>query len=265
MRKFLFAVTALLILTAVGVLADTPCNDEDSSPVGGGTIEDYIEDADTVEYGLTDKTDECVSGRDGYHKDPSSWVREYYCANVSGTIQRTHKDIDCVREGYTKCEAGRCTGKSGSGSSTTTPTPKPAEQPRCGDGKLQRERGEQCESPDDICYLNDKIGICTRNDAKGFGGCQCKVYAGGSGTTDTPPAETTPPAEPPPEPPAEEPEEQPPAEEPEETNTTAPEETPVAEEREPLPEYDESRGIGVTRSITNGVKRFFRWIGSWFD
>jgi hypothetical protein len=268
MRKFLSAVIALLILTAASVLADTPCNDEDRSPVGGGTIEDYIEDADTVEYGLTDKTDECVSGRDGYHKDPSSWVREYYCANVSGTIQRTHKDIDCVREGYTKCEAGRCTGKTGGSSGTAASTPKPAEQPRCGDGKLQRERGEQCESPDDICYLNDKIGICTRNDAKGFGGCQCKVYAGGSGTAETPPepsANVTPPPAETETPPAEKPEEaeeQPPAEEQE---APAPEETPVAEEREPLPEYDESKGIGVTRSITNGVKRFFRWIGSWFD
>jgi len=260
MRKFLFAVIALLILAAVSVLADTPCNDEDSSPVGGGTIEDYIEDADTVEYGLTDKTDECVSNRDGYHKDPSSWVREYYCANVSSVIQRTHKDIDCVREGYTKCEAGRCTGKDSPGT-TSTSTPAVAAQPKCGDGKLQKERGEQCESPDDICYLNDQIGICTRPNAQGLGGCQCKLYKGGSATTETPPPAETPP----PEPPAEKVEEQQPAEEAPPAETPAPEETPVAEEREPLPDYDEGQGIGVTRSITNGVKRFFRWIGSWFE
>jgi len=262
MRRLLLWLLVFSIISSTAVFAQgVTCDDPDEQP----DMEDTIDSVATVKYGLTDKTDECVSGRDGYHKDPSSWVREYYCAEITlaeggKTVKRNYEDIDCTRHGYEKCEGGRCVGGTTAGGTTTRPrTP---EQPRCGDKRIDSNRGEQCDPPDDICYIGDDIGICTRPTKEGFGGCQCKLYdAGAAAEPETPPANATPPVQAPPvqeQPPAAE---TPPVEEqPPETSTE-----PVVEEREPLPtEEMDSKGIGITRAITNGVKKFFRWIGSWF-
>lgn len=251
MRKIVFLALIFLALCAfnVAAAATTTCSDPDES----GDPEDSIGDIATVKYGLTDKTDECVSGKDGYRIETGNWVREYYCANVSGVVQRTSKEFDCLRYGYTKCESGRCTGKDGS---STSSTPKPAAKPQCGDRILQKDRGEQCEPPDAVCYLGTSIGVCTRANAQGLGGCQCKLYSGSTAEETPTPEETVSPT------PAknETPEV---TEAPEKTEEPAP---TVTETREPLPEdLAQSNGIGVTRAITNSVKQFFRWMGSWFD
>ncbi len=257
MHKLVWGMLIVLLFSVFAVHAVVECNDLDEQP----DIEDTLDSAAKVEYGIEDKTDICVSGRDGYSKNPSTWVREYYCATVSGgegpsTVQRKYEDFDCTRFGFTKCDGGKCTGTtSGTSGSTATPT---STSPFCGDKKIQTERGEQCDPPDDICYLTEKIGICTRPIGK-IGGCQCKLYQ----TGETAAPEAPPEEEETPEPPGEtpdEPEEQPPEE--------PPKAEPVAQpaEREPLPtEFQETGGIGVTRGITNTVKRFFSWIGSWFD
>jgi hypothetical protein len=260
MRKIMFLTVILLTVYAITVAAaGTTCTDPDEKP----DPEDSIHDISTVKYGLSEKTDECVSGRDGYHLDPSTWVREYYCTEVQATgestgkiIQRKYTDYDCVRYGYTKCDGGRCTGKAGS--SSTSSTPKPTAKPQCGDKILQKDRGEQCEPPDSVCYVDKAIGVCTRPNAQGLGGCQCKVYSGSAAEETPTPEETAEPTE------TEEPEE---TETPEEIADKTEEPTPtMTETREPLPEdLDSSKGIGVTRAITNGVKKFFRWMGSWFD
>lgn len=258
MRKLVW-ITALMLLISAVTVAAVECNDLDEQP----DIEDTIDSKAIVEYGIEDKYDTCVSGQGGYTKDPSTWVREYYCAEVaaggeeSGKImQRQYKDFDCTRHGFTKCEGGKCVG--GTTSTNTTAVKKPT-QPSCGDKKVQADRGEQCDPPDSICYAGSDIGICTRPTTGGFGGCQCKTYKGGTETTtETETTETTtttakPAAT----------EEKTPAKE------TAPEEpvkAPTEEEREPLPtEYEPPAGISVTRGISNAFKSFFRWIGSWFD
>jgi hypothetical protein len=259
--------TALMLLISAAAVTAIDCDDLDEQP----DIEDTLHTKAIVEYGIEDKADTCVSGKDGYTKDPSTWVREYYCeespAGGEGTgtvMQRKYKDFDCTRYGFEKCEGGKCVGGAKASTNTSSVKKPAAAQPSCGDHKVQADRGEQCDPPDDICYVGSDIGICSRPASGGFGGCQCKLYKGGSGTatpetaTETAATTTTtvkPAAEE--KAPEEAPAEQPPAE---------PEKAPTAEEREPLPtEYEPPAGIGVTRGISNGIKSFFRWIGSWFD
>ena len=258
MRRLVWIVLASVLISAVLVSGQgVTCTDTDSGREGRSKAEPYVSTFATVKYGLTEKSDECVSGKEGVHKDPSLWVREYFCGG--DPVQRMYEDFDCTRYGYTGCQGGKCIGKP----NATTATKPVVEGPAC--GNEQTDAGEQCDPPDKICYLDDKIGICTRPGAGGFGGCQCKAYTGGSGTA-TPenatPAPVTTPAEQPPTTPVEQPpvaEEQPPA------TGQPPAEEPVAE-RTPLPTegLEPAKGIGVTRAITNAVKSFFAWIGSWF-
>ncbi|MEM4239821.1 MAG: hypothetical protein QXM31_01765 [Candidatus Woesearchaeota archaeon] len=256
MRKLALIALFCILLNITSVLA-VDCIDSDKDD----DIKKTIDEKGSVTYGLTEKFDECVSGKDGYHVSTGRFVREYYCTKVSDVLQRKYEDIDCERYGFTRCEEGRCIGKNttatytGTSSTTTGPT--------CGNHKL--DAGEQCDPPDKICYDNDgNIGQCTRPNAQGFGGCQCKTLASASTqtaqqtttvqhnvtTTTQPPTTQAPAAQPQP------------AQQPAPT-----EQTPSApEERSPLPteNFDDSKGISVTRGIANAVKRFFRWIGSWF-
>ncbi|MEM4247035.1 MAG: hypothetical protein QXR48_01955 [Candidatus Woesearchaeota archaeon] len=255
MRKLAIIALFCILLNISSVFA-VDCIDSDEED----DIDKTIDEKGSVTYGLTEKFDECVSGKDGYHVNTGRFVREYYCGKVGDVVQRRYEDIDCERKGYTKCEEGRCVGKT---SSTTTSTTKQT-GPLCGNHKL--DAGEQCDPPDKICYdTAGNIGICTRPNAQGFGGCQCSTYKGAKSTEEpvqnvTVQQNTTAPAQPLPppveQPPAPKAEEQPPAEQP----------PAEQKERPPLPiEFEESKGISVTRGITNAVKRFFRWIGSWFD
>ncbi len=266
MRKLVLGLLALLLFSAMTAFA-VECNDLDEQP----DIEDTLDTAAKVEYGITPETDKCVHGKDSYSQDPGPWVREFFCETVSGCeggqmiVKRTYEDFECARYGFEKCEGGRCVG----GKATPSATKKPASaQPICGDKTVQSERGEQCDPPDDICYLDvdgkSKIGVCTRPDpVTKIGGCACKLYQASGTATPEQPEEKKEEA-PPVTPPAEEPEQPP------ETQPPAPEEKavePPPAEREPLPteKMEEPQGVGVTRAITNTVKRFFSWIGSWFD
>lgn len=257
MRKLVWIVLLSSLTSALLVQGQVTCADTDNGPESKSKAEPYVSTLGKVKYGLTEKQDECVSGSEGVHRDPSKWVREYFCGG--DPVQRTYEDFDCTRYGYTGCQGGICIGKPNA-STVTKPV---YEGPACGNEKT--DAGEQCDPPDKICYLDDKIGICARPGAGGYGGCQCKVYTGGSGTA-TPenatPVPVTTPAEQPPTTPVEQPpaaEEQPPVTE------QPPVEQPPAE-RAPLPteELEPAKGIGVTRAITNAVKQFFAWIGSWF-
>ncbi len=249
MRKLVLGLLIGLIISMLAVSAQVTCTDPDEED----NPEDSLDTVAEVKYGITPKTDECVSDRDGYHKDPSAWVREYYCTTTTAgegqtVVQRSHKDYECSRYGFDKCEGGKCVGGKASGSGTSVKKPV-YEPPRCGDRVIQPD-SEQCDPPDDICYLNEQIGICTR-PVNGFGGCQCKLYKGGAAPAEAPQNVS------------EEPEAV--VEEPEEAPEEAKEES-AEEEREPLPtgEIEEPKGIGFTRSVSNAFKRFFSWIGSWF-
>jgi hypothetical protein len=256
MQKLVWTLLALFVLSSISVSAAVECKDLDEQP----DIEDTLDTTALVEYGIEDKADHCVSGKDGFTVSSGAWVREYYCDGEPE--QRKYKDFDCTRQGFEKCDGGKCVG-----GTTASPTQSntPSAGPACGNKKI--DTIEQCDPPDSICYSEGKIGICTRPNSAGLGGCQCKVYKSGGtaepeaeeekNATAAPPAEEKPPVK-----------EEPPAEVQEEEEQ-APEEPatpPTEEERKPLPEekFDEPAGISVTRSITNTVKKFFRWIGSLF-
>ena len=140
MRKLIFAVMFFILLSAVTVYAAELCKDLDEQP----DLDDTYDSAAKVKYGITDKTDVCLSNRDGYSMDTSRWLREYYCDDDD---KRAHKDIECVRYGFDKCEGGKCVGASG-----TAPTVKKITSPTeaCGNKKIEAELGEKCDPPDSI-------------------------------------------------------------------------------------------------------------------
>lgn len=237
MKKLVVLAAVLLILPAV--LAQVTCTDTDN---GGEKPEPFIGQKGKVKYGLSEKADVCVNDKDGFSVQSGRWVREYYCANE----QRVSDDYDCTRYGYLKCEDGACTGKEAA--KARQEAQQAAEPARCGDEIVQPERGEECERPDDICYKNDQIGICTRPGKTGLGGCLCKVYGAGEEAPETPAAGEAPPAQP-------------------VTETTPPvepapplPEAPAEEPAQPEELPEKPAGVGFTRTVTNAVKKFFKWM-----
>ena len=86
MRKLILLLVCL-ILSSFAVQAQVTCDDPDEQP----DLDDTIDTMSEVTYGLTPKTDECISAKDGYRLDPSRWVREYYCDG--DPEQRKSKDL----------------------------------------------------------------------------------------------------------------------------------------------------------------------------
>jgi hypothetical protein len=254
MRKLVWMLAFLILVSATSVLvanASAPCTDTDNGPTSESRPEPFISELGVVKYGITDRSDECISNDEGYHLDPSSWVREYYCGG--NPVQRLHTDVDCTRYGYTGCSGGKCVGKE-----NASRTREIAEGPKCGNKRL--DPGEQCDPPDKICYVEGNIGVCTRET------CQCKLYKPKSGAepAEQPPAATTSEPKPEEQPQASQHAASPAAEQPPAATPT--EQPPTAAERTPLPtEFESAKGISVTRSITNSVKRFFSWIAGWFS
>lgn len=246
-QKLVLAAIMLLILPVV--LAQVTCTDTDT---GGTDPEPQIGEQGRVKYGLTEKADTCISGKAGYSVSEGQWIREYFCDND----QRESKDYDCTRYGFEKCEQGVCVGKEKV--KAEKKTRRAALPPRCGDEIVQPERGEECERPDDICYKNDSVGICTRPNEQGFGGCKCKLYK-----TEEKPSEVEEEVIEEPEAPPEVAEEIP--EKPEKKPEEAPEEVVVEEVPEEPEEELKPVGIGVTKAIANAVAAFFNWIAGLFS
>ena len=159
MKKILAYTICLLLL--VSFAAADLCKESDDG-------RDY-EEAGYVKYGVTIYDDVCVlSPNADMRLAESQYLKEYYCDDD----ERKHKIIECSREGFDKCENGRCVGSTDTqNSQSDTPV---YTGPVCGNKKI--ETGEDCDPPTKICYVGSDIGLCSETCK-----CEIKIIADSSG------------------------------------------------------------------------------------
>jgi len=159
MKKWL----VLFVLLSVAVAAaDDLCVDSDNG--GADDSDTALEVKGNVKYGITTKVDTCLSSQNGVSTNSGTWLLEYYCEND----ERKSETYNCVNLGYLSCYGGKCNGTSSvntSGQSQQT-----QQQDHCGDGIVQKDKGEECEKPGDICFGDStaEYGQCQSD-------CTCKI------------------------------------------------------------------------------------------
>ena len=126
----------------------------------------------SVKYGITSMEDTCLTSQEGVSTNSSRWLKEYYC--TSGTDTKRESEVyECSRSGFTKCELGACVGGSAAESLGNETAVKPkAPVQACGDERIAKDKGEECDPPGKICFgkTSKQYGIC---DAL----CKCKLAA----------------------------------------------------------------------------------------
>ncbi|MBD3361781.1 hypothetical protein GF358_03235 [Candidatus Woesearchaeota archaeon] len=158
MKKIIAYIVCILFLVSF-VSADL-CTESDDG-------KDYVE-AGYVKYGVIKYDDLCVLSPDADMRvEEGQYLKEYYCDDD----KREHKIVDCVREGFEKCKAGRCVSSSGNVSQSSQPAAPVG--PVCGNKIV--ESGEDCDPPTKICYKGSDIGLCSVNCK-----CEIKITADGS-------------------------------------------------------------------------------------
>jgi hypothetical protein len=159
-------IAILIFLLCAGIVSAAVCTDTD-----GG--ENYAEKGE-AKYAISGKEDICViSPSAEVRTDTSQYLKEYYCDNQD---HMQSDIIDCKREGFEKCEDGKCVGGS-QGTSSGNYTPKPPE-PNC--GNMVVDPGEDCDPMNKICFDDDgNIGLCDA-DCK----CEIKLKSDGSKASD---------------------------------------------------------------------------------
>ncbi len=154
-----------LLLLAVFVFAQGPeCSDTD-----GGKDENALSRRGDVRYGITTQTDVCLTSREGVSVNKSNWLKEYFCEG--NPLQRQSRVFDCTREGFIGCENGACISIGGSGGANVTVVPKPVVPVNaCGNERLEKDKGEECDPPGAICFgkTSKQYGQCESN-------CKCKI------------------------------------------------------------------------------------------
>src|SRR3989344_4834362 len=167
MKKQFMVLVALVIL-AVVVHAQSngsvTCTDTD----GGNSGDEALLKRGDVKYGITTQTDVCLTSQEGVSTNSSKWLKEYFCSE--NPVQRQSKAYDCTREGFIGCENGACRATSSSGTNVTAKPKTPVNA--CGDKRVAKDKGEECDPPGDICFgkTSKQYGQCGAD-------CKCKFAA----------------------------------------------------------------------------------------
>jgi len=158
----------IFLSLAVSVLAADPpklCTDSDN---GGGDSNDVaLETKGNVKYGITPMYDTCLTSRDGVSIETGVWLREYFCNSQD---QRKSEVYDCVRQGYDKCYAGACVKTSSSANTSTTRRTTNVPQNSCGNDIVEKDKGESCDPPGEICFGRSSAEYGTCNSK-----CTCDI------------------------------------------------------------------------------------------
>ncbi|MBD3303895.1 hypothetical protein GF343_02025 [Candidatus Woesearchaeota archaeon] len=233
-RAILFLV--LFVLFAGTAAAD--CTDTD-----GG--KNYAEKGETKI--ISGKEDICIlSPSAEVRQDTSAHLKEYYCDHDD---QIKSEIIECTREGFEKCEMGKCVGGEGEAKAKDQNYTAPKPAAFCGDSIV--DEGEECDPMNKICFDDEgNIGLCNEY-------CKCEIKITKEGTkTDSGDTAGT------------------------DTNETTDVEidTPTEKEAEPEPvvvKNEEPEQEKITVEITEKKKqekapkgffsKIWAWISSWFS
>ncbi|MBW3001560.1 hypothetical protein KY338_00180 [Candidatus Woesearchaeota archaeon] len=160
MRKALIFL-AIFLLSA-GIVS-AACTDSD-----GG--KNYAEKGDTKI--ISGKEDICILDPDAeVRQDTSPYLKEYYCDKND---QIKYEIVECIREGFEKCDMGKCVGGEGEAKAKNENYTAPPPEPTCGDSVV--DPGEECDPMNKMCFDDDgNIGLCNEN-------CMCEIKITKSGT-----------------------------------------------------------------------------------
>lgn len=164
MKKLLMVLVFLLLVSVA--YAQVQCTDTD----GGGKDKNdaALKVKGTAKVGVTPKVDVCLTDEDGVSTPEGYFLKEYYCGSDN---QVKFQVYECTRSGYTGCKDGACYGTStGSTSNTSTTTTTSSAASSCGNERLEKDKGEQCDPPGSICFgkTTAQYGQCNNN-------CQCQI------------------------------------------------------------------------------------------
>lgn len=153
----------ILLILANAVFAAT-CTDSDNGGAKGN--DEALKVKGDVKYGITSMGDTCLTAEEeGVSTNSSKWLKEYFCTGGAGG-QRSSEIYDCIKLGFSGCLNGACNGSASSTQQQSAPAA------ACGNKIIEKEKGEECDPPDKICFgkTSSQYGICQFD-------CKCKIAA----------------------------------------------------------------------------------------
>jgi hypothetical protein len=165
MRGWIIIVALVVLSTAVLAANESLCSDTDN----GGThrTDDALKNKGEVKYGITTQVDVCLTSKEGVSVNASKWLKEYFCRQD----KRESEVYDCISLGFSGCVDGECVGATSSASSATNTTQTTVAS-SCGDKRVEKSKGEECDPPNSVCF-----GTSTAEYGSCQADCTCKIAA----------------------------------------------------------------------------------------